>query len=157
MRDGVWPLGGSDEGSSSPWLYPLTLGLAVRGLAVAAWQMAGAVALGHAAALLKSEDIAARVVRGWQQAWRGTLYMQLDEALAHLRTRLSCRSPASLLALERDLLRISMARSLERAAMLGRMVVQGLEDISVPLWRRCDPAVTQGGLGLQGQGLSARS
>ncbi|MCU0839181.1 MAG: hypothetical protein MUE49_10730 [Rhodospirillales bacterium] len=93
--------------------------------------------LGCVDAVLKSQEIVWRGVRVWQAALDGTVHTVLHETFADLRTRLSCQSLGSLLALERDLVAISVSRLTDRAAFLGRMVVQTVEDASEPLWRRC--------------------
>ncbi len=88
-------------------------------------------------AVLKSQEILWRGVRVWQAAVDGTVHTVLHEAFADVRTRLSCQSVGSMLALERDLFAIGLGRLTDRAALLGRMLVQTVEDASEPLWRRC--------------------
>jgi len=103
-----------------------------------AYSGACAVALGNVDALLKSQEIAWRGLCILQNACRGTMQMAMHEQFADVRTRMSCQSLTSMLSLERDLAGIGFSRISDRALILGRMIMQTAEDVSVPLWRRCD-------------------
>ena len=87
-------------------------------------------------ALLKSQEIAWRGAALMQAACHAFVQVTMQEQFADVRTRLTCRSLESLWRLERDLTEIFWRRTAQRAAVVGRMLIEAMEDASVPLWRR---------------------
>ncbi len=91
-------------------------------------------------AALKSAAILSRGIGAWRNAVFGLFYISLDESRADGGIRRSCRSPASRLAVEAELAKREASRIVARAALLGRIALQGAEDAAEPILRCCWPS-----------------
>jgi hypothetical protein len=117
-------------------LAPSQIPSQMMGAAVQSLSCLGLKRLRDIDALLKSQEIAWRGAALMQAACHGFVQVTMQEQFADVRTRLTCRSLESLWRLERDLTEIFWRRTALRAAVLGRMLIEAMEDASVPLWRR---------------------
>lgn len=95
-------------------------------------------AFGNLQAMAKAGDICARGFRLLNTAIIGNAWMALDDGVAELQARMSCRSLGSLLELEADIGRRTVSRSVRRFCVLAQIAGQLGEDTLVPLQRRID-------------------
>jgi hypothetical protein len=95
-----------------------------------AWQQ---LALDVAVSAAKSMEVAARGARVWNAAVFAYAWTMVEDACVAHRSRLSCRSLAGLLRLERDLAPHAVAELAMRTAVLGRIGVQIMQDAASPL------------------------
>lgn len=93
---------------------------------------APAFVLRPALAILKSCEIVLRGVPVWMVAAEAAWSATLDDVAAAQRSRMSCRSLASLFALERDLTLRTHAAALSRQCLLLRIVLQLCDEAADP-------------------------
>jgi hypothetical protein len=95
-------------------------------------------------AMIKSNAILYRGVRGFNCALVGMARMTADDGIASAKALVSCRSIPGSIGLQTELAKLNSARVMIRVCVLSRIALQAVEEAACPLIRRMQAGVEQG-------------